>query len=102
MSRNRDTSFYGQVLAAKEAATLERAHLLEGVDELLAVTHLALRDALRKVPRDLRLILKAAESASRLQLARQRLAGSGKTDDLIEAIARARGAFDDPNKDPPT
>lgn len=95
-------SFYGRVLAAKEARALDQAQLLEGVDELLAMTHVTLRDALRRAPRDHRLIFRGAESAAKLLDVRHRLAGGDKTDRLLRAIEHARNTFDEPNKDPPT
>ena len=102
LARHRHKTFYAEVLAAKEAAALERARLLDGVDDVLAVPHLALRDALHLMPRNLRLIFQGADAAARLLTARHKLAGGDKTDDLIQRIERVRETFDDPNKDPPT
>ena len=51
-------SFYAEVLAQKEAAALERAHLLDGVDDIISVTHLALRQSLTTIPRNLPLVFR--------------------------------------------
>lgn len=106
----KDTTFYGRVLAARETRALDQARLLEGVDDLLAMTQVTLRDALRRAPRDHRLIFRGAESAAKLLDVRHRLAGGDKTDRLLRALEHARTTFDacpeearrEPNKDPPT
>jgi hypothetical protein len=103
------TSFYAEVLALKEAEALERARILEGADDVLAVTQLALREALYQIPRNLSLVFKGAGAASRLLNTRQKLAGGDTTEALIESLERARATFDacpeearrDPNKSPP-
>jgi hypothetical protein len=96
------TSFYGEVLDRKKAAALDRARRLEGVDDVIAITHFALREAVHNVPRDLRLIFHGAESIAHLVTARHKISGREGTDDLIRRIEEVRGTFDLPNNDAPT
>lgn len=98
----KDATFYGRVLAAREARALEQARLIEGIDELVAMTQVTLRDALRRAPRNHRLIFRGVESTAKLLDLRHRLAGGDKTDRLLKALEQARNTFDDSNKGPPT
>jgi len=102
MAPRKPTSFFAEVLALKEAEALERARVLEGADDVLALTHLALREALYQIPRNLSLVFKGAGAASHLLTTRQKLAGGDKTETLLRAIERAQTTFDEPNKSPPT
>jgi len=102
LNRKRRQSFYAEVLDRKKAAALERARLIEGVDDVVAITHFALREALHNVPRNLRLIFHGADSIAHLLTARHKISGHDRTDDLVRRIEQVRGTFDLPDNDAPT
>lgn len=101
-ARRKDQSFYGEVLNRKKAAAVERARRLEGVDDVIAITHFALREAIHTVPRDLRLIFRGADSIAHLLAARHKISGRDRAEDLVRRIEEVRGTFDLPNNDAPT
>ena len=93
MTQRPKTSFYALAFAHKEQDLLERARLVEGLDEDIALARTKTLAAARRIPDDPRLVFQGLDTVARLQTARRRIAG-GSEEAFLQAVAGVLRTFE--------